>query len=107
MLGKRTVQTYVAVLGGKKGGMHIIRTLSAADGLQIDLTHLQKPGHRETPMPQSGTTVATSASLEDMERAYIAKLLTACGWNLVEAGRVLKISRSTLYNKIARYGLER
>ncbi len=83
------------------------KAVLTADGLQIDLAHLQRPDNRETPTPPSATVGTESASLEDMERAHIANILNACDWNLAEAVRILKISRSTLYNKIAKYRLER
>jgi DNA-binding NtrC family response regulator len=45
-------------------------------------------------------------SLADAERAHIARVLDAVGWNKKEAARVLQISRGTLYRKIVEYALE-
>jgi DNA-binding NtrC family response regulator len=45
-------------------------------------------------------------TLRDSERAHIAVVLDAVGWNKLEAARVLYISRGTLYRKIEEYGLE-
>jgi DNA-binding NtrC family response regulator len=47
------------------------------------------------------------ASLREIERAHIVKVLEAVGWNKKEAAGVLDISRGTLYRKITEYGLER
>jgi DNA-binding NtrC family response regulator len=44
-------------------------------------------------------------SLEELERQHIARLLTAKGGNLSLVARVLRINRSTLYEKIKKYGL--
>ncbi len=50
---------------------------------------------------------ARLASLREVERAHIVKVLEATGWNKKEAATVLDISRGTLYRKITEYGLER
>ena len=44
-------------------------------------------------------------SLEEMERQHIAHLLATKGSNLSNVARVLRINRSTLYEKIKKYGL--
>lgn len=44
-------------------------------------------------------------SLEELERQHIAQLLTTKGGNLSNVARVLRINRSTLYEKIRKYGL--
>ncbi len=46
-------------------------------------------------------------SLGDMERRMILRALEDSSWNKHEAARRLQVSRSTLYSKIRRYGLER
>jgi DNA-binding NtrC family response regulator len=43
--------------------------------------------------------------MEAIERAYIAWVLQAEGGNRARAAEVLGIDPSTLYRKIARYGL--
>jgi transcriptional regulator of acetoin/glycerol metabolism len=47
-----------------------------------------------------------AASLDDMEHQAIKRALQASRGNLTQAARVLGISRSTLYRKVQRYGLE-
>jgi DNA-binding NtrC family response regulator len=56
---------------------------------------------RSMPEPGGGQT------LDDIERAYILKVLESCNWNQSMAARVLKIDRVTLYNKIKKYGFKK
>ena len=46
-------------------------------------------------------------SLADMERRMILRALEDSSWNKHDAARRLQVSRSTLYSKIRRYGLEK
>jgi two-component system, NtrC family, response regulator AtoC len=43
--------------------------------------------------------------LEEVERRYIMRVLEACGWRRMEAARILKLDRKTLYRKLERYGV--
>ncbi len=45
------------------------------------------------------------ASLEEMERQHIARVLAAEGGNISNAAKVLQINRTTLYHKIKKFGL--
>jgi two-component system response regulator HydG len=49
--------------------------------------------------PRSGKT------LDDVERAHIERILRETQHNLSRAARILDIDRTTLYNKLRRYGL--
>jgi len=51
------------------------------------------------------TTDWGELSLEELERQYISQLLASKGSNLSHVARVLRINRSTLYEKIKKYGL--
>jgi DNA-binding NtrC family response regulator len=44
-------------------------------------------------------------SLEELERQHIARILATKGGNISHVARVLRINRSTLYEKIKKYGL--
>jgi hypothetical protein len=44
--------------------------------------------------------------LEDVEKVHIEKILAETNWNLSRTARLLDIDRTTLYNKIRRYGLK-
>jgi two-component system response regulator HydG len=45
-------------------------------------------------------------TLEDVERAHIERVLRDTEGNLSRAARLLDIDRTTLYNKLRRYGLK-
>lgn len=47
----------------------------------------------------------TPQSLEEVERRHIEHIVREANWNLSRAARILKIDRTTLYNKLKRYGL--
>ncbi|HBY63276.1 MAG TPA: Fis family transcriptional regulator, partial [Solibacterales bacterium] len=44
-------------------------------------------------------------TLEDVEKAHIGKVLEETKWNMSRTARILDIDRTTLYNKLKRYGL--
>ncbi|HWQ53152.1 MAG TPA: sigma-54 dependent transcriptional regulator [Bryobacteraceae bacterium] len=48
----------------------------------------------------------TGRSLDDVERAHIERILRETDNNLSRAARILDIDRTTLYNKLRRYGLK-
>jgi DNA-binding NtrC family response regulator len=48
---------------------------------------------------------ASARTLEAMERAHIERILRETGRNLSRTARILDIDRTTLYNKLRRYGL--
>jgi DNA-binding NtrC family response regulator len=70
------------------------RTIQAAD---IEFLHANE-APRESPAERM-------PSLAQAERAHIARVLEAVGWNKKQAASVLEISRGTLYRKIMEYGL--
>jgi DNA-binding NtrC family response regulator len=45
-------------------------------------------------------------TLEDVERVHIERVLRETDHNLSRAARILDIDRTTLYNKLKRYGLK-
>ncbi len=49
----------------------------------------------------------TDASLTEHEKKLILKVLKECNWNKYQAARRLKITRSTLYSKMKRHGLDK
>jgi transcriptional regulator of acetoin/glycerol metabolism len=64
----------------------------------------ERPGAEAAPMV-SAAVAGSGASLEQAERATIARAIVQSHANLAEAARSLGISRSTLYRKMERYGL--
>jgi transcriptional regulator of acetoin/glycerol metabolism len=73
-----------------------------AKGALIDESDLSFPsaGEEEVAAVSGGL-----ASLKDMEKVHIAKVLESLDWNISRAAEVLEIDRVTLYNKIKKYGL--
>jgi len=53
----------------------------------------------------SAPAISTGQRLEDIEKAHIERVLAETRWNLSKAARILDIDRTTLYNKIRKYGL--
>ena len=47
------------------------------------------------------------SSLDDLEKEYISYVLTQTKNNLKRSAEILGVSRTTLYNKLSKYGLER
>ncbi|MGO8797302.1 MAG: sigma-54-dependent transcriptional regulator [Candidatus Sulfotelmatobacter sp.] len=70
----------------------------------------QEPELREgdfifkTPTVSNGTS---GKKLEEMERAYILRVVEECGGNQSHAAEVLDIDRVTLYHKLKKYGWSR
>lgn len=53
-----------------------------------------------------GPSSGPPATLEQMEREHILRVLASTGGNKSEAARILGVTRSTLYEKMQRYGME-
>ncbi len=62
---------------------------------------------RGSPGPQSFFEGKPRATLEELEKEYLLKVLDSTGWQKKKASNILGINASTLYRKIQRYGLER
>ena len=55
---------------------------------------------------ETPSKTVVNASLHDHERDLILKALQATKWNKYQAAKLLDITRSTLYSKIKKYGIE-
>lgn len=55
--------------------------------------------------PPSGD--AAELSMDHVEKQHIAKVLALTNGNFAKSARLLNIDRTTLYNKVKRYGLSR
>jgi two-component system response regulator HydG len=49
---------------------------------------------------------STGRTLEEVERAHIERVWRECAGNHSRAARTLDIDRTTLYNKLRRFGLK-
>jgi two-component system, NtrC family, response regulator AtoC len=63
------------------------------------------PAEAPAGMPEAGRPPDVAGTLEEMEQRYIREVLASVSGNRSHAARVLGISRSTLQDKIRRYGL--
>jgi DNA-binding NtrC family response regulator len=62
---------------------------------------------RDLPILQRDPTAASPRSLAEAEKAHIRQVLEEHQWNIARSARTLEIDRSTLYNKIKRYALQK
>ncbi len=67
-----------------------------------DLIIASTPGRQEPPRELAPRL----ESIESMERRLIRKVLTETGWQKARSAEILGINRTTLWQKIKRYGLE-
>jgi transcriptional regulator with PAS, ATPase and Fis domain len=79
------------------------RAIVVASGHVIQASDL---GLRRPPCVDGGG-VGTMASLEDVERHHIGRVLQDSGGNISQAARTLGIDRATLYNKLRKYSLRK
>jgi DNA-binding NtrC family response regulator len=68
-----------------------------------DFAFLSGPGTS----PSVGLSIPPGLTLQDMEKEYVAATLTRLSGNVKAAAEALGIDRSTLYDKIKRYGIPR
>ena len=79
----------------------------AEEGELIELTALEGAGpSADTPGSRPEAALGLRAQLEAYERELIASALVACDGNQSATARMLRISRSTLIDKLKRLGLE-
>ena len=57
--------------------------------------------------PHKESEPSHGKSLMEVEKAHIIKILNENKWNISKSSQILGIDRSTLYNKIKRYGIKR
>jgi DNA-binding NtrC family response regulator len=76
----------------------IERVVVVGKGRQVKLSDLPF-------IAAGGATEMAELSLKELERQYISQLLATRGNNLSHVAKVLGINRSTLYEKIKKYGL--
>jgi len=83
------------------------RALLRTSGRRIEIDDLPDSIRSRAGAPVSPQPAAPpeGATLAEVEKAHIARILDECGWNRSAAARVLGIDRRTLFSKIKRYGL--
>jgi transcriptional regulator of acetoin/glycerol metabolism len=78
------------------------------DGKIIDVADLPPSVLSQAPAdlaPSMPTSSASSSDLEDIERATIQRVFEQVNGDKVMAGKMLGISRATLYRKLKRYNI--
>jgi|WetSurMetagenome_2_1015567.scaffolds.fasta_scaffold128779_1 two-component system, NtrC family, response regulator AtoC len=78
------------------------RAIVVASGKVIQASDL---GLRRPPCAEAPGGIGAMASLEDVERHHIGRVLQESSGNISLAARTLGIDRATLYNKLRKYGL--
>ena len=61
----------------------------------------------DLPIPKYPSISPEDRSLEAVEKAHVFNVLEEMGWNISRAADLLKIDRTTLYNKIEKYDLRK
>ena len=79
--------------------------LSGHDMLEPEDLRFDGPGAVLPPPALASTAADSSLTLEDLERLHIERVLRELGGRVAEAAQRLGIPRSTLYQKIKRYGI--
>src|SRR5262249_48762338 len=77
-------------------------------GAELLLRHLPQPIQEcvgRTPERIDGHNGSLGHNCEQHERNLIHRTLVSCDFNCTETARALKVSRTTLYKKIKKYGL--
>ena len=65
------------------------------------------PGDLSFPFKTGGKQPQYGDSLEELEKNHIERMLNRTRWNISQASEILKIDRTTLYNKIRKYNLSK
>jgi transcriptional regulator of acetoin/glycerol metabolism len=83
--------------------------VALGDSKIIDLGDLPPTIASASPSPDTGTVTLTGAisstDLEDIERATIERVFEQVKGDKAMAGKMLGISRATLYRKLKRYNI--
>ena len=56
---------------------------------------------------RAGSKQQYGDSLEELEKNHIMRILNRTSWHISQASEILKIDRTTLYNKIKKYNLSK
>ncbi len=99
-------------------GPEEIRTIVAqkleADGMEVRTASVGPEGAAVLAESPWNVTILAAAPLngevpplDEIERRHIELVLRETGFNMSRAARILQIDRTTLYNKLKKYGLKR
>jgi DNA-binding NtrC family response regulator len=87
----------------------IERAVILGEGEAIAPAHfpqeITRGGRGAGALPEADLFTGQPEPLEEIEKRYIGRVLAFCGGNRSQAAQLLEIARSTLINKIKKYGL--
>lgn len=83
--------------------LRVHRAARTGAGAKLSAADLFGTMEVETRDPKAGTPAL--GTLEEVERAHIARVLEICGGDTQRAAQMLGLARSTIYKKIGDYGL--
>jgi two-component system, NtrC family, response regulator AtoC len=83
----------------------IARAIALGDHRVIDVADLPPAMRVETDASSSADSTASTTALADLERMTILRVFEQAGGDKALAGRMLGISRATLYRKLKRYNI--
>jgi DNA-binding NtrC family response regulator len=75
------------------------------EGSDLRFESAAGPASPSAPMPGFAAAPGANLTLEELERSHIERVLSELGGRVTEASQRLGIPRSTLYQKIKRFGL--
>ncbi|MFP4687731.1 MAG: sigma 54-interacting transcriptional regulator, partial [bacterium] len=81
--------------------------LAMVDGKVLTPAALPPYIFSEDTSGRNKTVPGSKKSLEQIEKEHILRVIENQNWNISAATRILGINRSTIYNKIEKYGLEK
>lgn len=85
-----------------RGSVIVLRDVSELAALKEDLA--RRPQDVE---PTKDSTGQAGPERRAVESDSVREVLEATGWNVAEAARLLRVSRTTLYKRIAELGIRR
>ncbi len=84
----------------------IERAVIFSKGEDINIDRLFRKRDSLDAIEGTFTLECPSLTLNDVEKSLLLRVLNNARWNIQQSSRVLKISRTTLYQKIKKYGLD-
>jgi DNA-binding NtrC family response regulator len=85
----------------------IERAIILCSGDRIHASDLPLGGVEAWETTASGEDGEQFLSLEEVENLHIQRILTATNQNLSRGAEILGVTRTTLYNKLRKYGLDK
>ncbi|MCX7678716.1 MAG: sigma-54 dependent transcriptional regulator [Spirochaetes bacterium] len=95
---ENVIKRLVLLSSGKVADLEQVKMILEFEGEHRIATNIAS---QEFNFPSEGRIL----SLEEMEKAYLERVLEDCNYNISLTAKVLKISRKTMHNKLKKYGI--